>query len=88
MPVVLVQLPPALLLLVEFFRFNHRYFSMPGLFDATFTNQEFMELEILLSQEYTRFPIKFANAFFFASYFKFYFVGLLMEIQNALIPKH
>ena len=88
LPVLLVQLPPALLLLVEFFRVNHHHFNLPGLFDATYPNQEFKEYELLLSQEYSRFPMKFANAYFFASYFKNYFVTLIMGIQNTLIPKH
>ena len=47
-----------------------------------------MELEQLVSKNFVSFPIKYANAYFFGSYFKNFFRDLLSKIDNTLIPKH
>ena len=79
---------PALLLLVDYFQESPQYFSMPGLFDSNFSQQEFKEYESLLDQEYTAIPVKFEDAYFLASYFSAYFRQTLQQINNSLIPKH
>ena len=78
--------PPAVQLLVAFFRQNPDFFKLPGLFDATFERQEFEELDLLLSQNYISFPRRFGEAYFLAAYFKSYFKRLLLGINNSLIP--
>ena len=44
-----VKPPPALYIIAEFFRSNPELFKMPSLFDASFSKQEFEELDALLS---------------------------------------